>query len=185
MRPAAEARASIAAQAAVAYRTLVGALGEQGAAGLEPQGWPARTLEVELEPTQVWGIAAPRLVSLPAVRRTLAARAATPGAGASAVHAADEFEGLVERLLAAASRELLIARLGTALAAASRQVRTLEQRVAPHLRGELARVERALDEREREERVRIRHLLRRGRQGSEPLRVAHRGPASSSIQPGA
>lgn len=104
-------------------------------------------MEVELEPTQVWGVAAPRLVELPAVRRTLAARATTPGAGASATHAADDFEGLVERLLAAASR----------------QVRTLEQRVAPHLRGELGRIERARDEREREERMRARHLLRRGR----------------------
>jgi V/A-type H+-transporting ATPase subunit D len=164
-RPAAEARATIAAQAAGAYRDLVAALGEQGSAGLEAQGWPARALEVELEPTQVWGVATPRLVKLPPVRRTLAARAATPGAGTSAVRAADDFEGLVERLLAAASRELLIARLGAALAAASRQVRTLEQRVAPHLQGELGRVERVLDEREREERVRTRHLLRRTRRG--------------------
>jgi V/A-type H+-transporting ATPase subunit D len=163
VRPAAEARATIAAQAAAAYRGLLAALGEQGSAGLEPLGWPPRRLEVELEPTQVWGVAAPRLVALPPVRRTLAARATTPGAGASATLAADDFEGLMERLLAAASRELLIARLGTALAAASRQVRTLEQRVAPHLRAELGRIGRVLDEREREERVRARHLLRRGR----------------------
>ncbi len=166
VRPAADARAGIAAQAAAGYRLLVDALAAAGDAALEPLGWPSRQLEVELEPAQVWGVAAPRLVALPAVRRTLAARATTPGAGGAATLTADAFEGLLEQLLAAASRELLITRLGAALAAASRQVRTLEQRVTPQLEAELSRVERVLDEREREERVRVRHLLRGARRGS-------------------
>jgi V/A-type H+-transporting ATPase subunit D len=166
VRPAADARADIAAQAAEAYRALLAALGAQGAEGLVALGWPERRLEVELEPTVVWGVAAPRLSTLPTVGRTLAARATTPGAGSAAVETADAFEALLERLLAAASRELLITRLAGALAAATRQVRSLEQRVAPRLSAELTRVARALDEREREERVRARHLVRRGAQRS-------------------
>jgi V/A-type H+/Na+-transporting ATPase subunit D len=160
VRPAAEERATIATQAEEAYEALLAALAEEGEAGLEPYGWPPRRLQVDVEPAVVWGVAAPRIASLPRVRRTLAARMATPSGGASTA-AADAFESLLERLLAAASRELLIARLGAALATAARQVRTLEQRVAPRLAAELVRVERSLDEREREERVRIRHLLGR------------------------
>jgi V/A-type H+-transporting ATPase subunit D len=160
-RPAADARASIGAQASEAYEALLGAREAQGDPGVEALGWPRRPLEVELEARQVWGVAAPLLVRLPAVRRTLAARGTSTGAGPSAIGAADAFEGLVDLLLGAASRELLIERLGGALAAASRQVRTLEQRVAPVLAAEIGRVRRVLDEREREERVRTRHLLRR------------------------
>src|SRR5581483_5025875 len=98
----------------------------------------------ELEPRQVWGIAAPTLVRLPPVRRTMAARGTSPGAGPAAVATADGFERLLELLLAGASRELLIARLGQALATASRQVRTLEQRVGPALGADLVRVQRVL-----------------------------------------
>ena len=167
---AAESRAAIAAGADAAYAALLAALASRGEAGLEALGWPGRRLEVEVEPVQVWGVVAPQLVRLPPVRRTLAARATTPaGTGAAAVGAADAFESLIERLLAAASRELLVARLGAALAATSRQLHALERRVAPALEAELSRVARALDEREREERVRARHLLRRGR-GVKPRR---------------
>ena len=162
VRPAADARADIAAQAAVAYRALLAALAIEGAEGLAPLGWPERRLEVQLEPAVVWGVAAPRLSALPPLRRTLAARGTAPGAGTAATETADAFEALLERLLAAASRELLITRLAGALAAATRQVRSLEQRVTPRLSGELLRVARVLEEREREERVRARHLVRRG-----------------------
>jgi V/A-type H+-transporting ATPase subunit D len=161
VRPAADARARVAAQASEAYAALLAALGEQGEAALAPLGWPPRPLTVELLPREVWGVAAPQLGETPPVRRTLAARGLGPaGQPPVAVETAAAFEGLVELLLAGASRELLITRLGAALAATSRQVQTLERRVAPRLAGELRRVERVLDEREREGRVQTRHLLR-------------------------
>jgi vacuolar-type H+-ATPase subunit D/Vma8 len=37
-------------------------------------------------------------------------------------------------------------------------MRTLEQRVAPRLLGQIGDVRRALDEREREERIRLKHV---------------------------
>ena len=77
------------------------------------------------------------------------------------MRAATEFERLTELLLDAAPREMLIRRLGEALSQTSRQVNTLERRVAPELRRDMAGVRRTLDEREREERLRLKHLLRR------------------------
>ncbi|HLZ44812.1 MAG TPA: V-type ATP synthase subunit D [Gemmatimonadales bacterium] len=56
---------------------------------------------------------------------------------------------------------MLIRRLGQALAQTSRQVNTLERRLAPVLRGTVTRIRRALDEREREERLRLKRLKRR------------------------
>jgi vacuolar-type H+-ATPase subunit D/Vma8 len=65
----------------------------------------------------------------------------------------------VDLLVEAAPRELLLRRLGAALTRTSRQVHALEQRVMPTLDDQIARVSRALDEREREEKFRMKHLL--------------------------
>ena len=72
-----------------------------------------------------------------------------------------DFERLADLLLDAAPREMLIRRLGEALAQTSRQVNTLERRLAPALRAEVTGMRRTLDEREREERLRLKQLLAR------------------------
>ena len=67
---------------------------------------------------------------------------------------------MIELLLDAASTELLLRRLAEALRRTSRQVNTLENRVAPGLSGEIHRVRALLEEREREDHTRLKHLLR-------------------------
>ena len=62
---------------------------------------------------------------------------------------------LADLLLEAAPREMLIRRLGESLAQTSRQVNTLERRLAPALRSAVTDMRRTLDEREREERLRL------------------------------
>ena len=56
---------------------------------------------------------------------------------------------------------MLIRRLGEALAQTSRQVNSLDRRVAPDLRAQMATMRRTLEEREREERLRLKHLLKK------------------------
>ena len=160
-RPAALARAQIAEGTRRAYPALLGALAAHGLAGLRALGWPARDVTLEIEPRSVWGIAASTIVRRPPLARTLGARGTAPGTtGPRTVRAATEFERLAELLLDAAPREMLIRRLGGALSQTSRQVNMLERRVAPDLRAEMVGVRRALEEREREERLRLKHLLR-------------------------
>ncbi|HEV2290935.1 MAG TPA: V-type ATP synthase subunit D, partial [Gemmatimonadales bacterium] len=97
------------------------------------------------------------------------ARGTAPAAtGGSALRAAERFERLTEELLEAAPREMLLRRIGEALARTSRQVNTLERRLAPRLARDIARVRQVLEEREREERVRLDGLLRRRPVGSGP-----------------
>ena len=76
---------------------------------------------------------------------------------------------VLQRLLAAArhevattstGREALLHRVGVALSRTSRQVNTLERRLDPSLRAQLTDVRRTLDEREREEHLRLARLLR-------------------------
>ncbi|MFN7955700.1 MAG: V-type ATP synthase subunit D [bacterium] len=168
-RPAVELRTAIAEQAAVAYPALAAALADEGCAGLRAIGWPGRSLAVEIRDGRVWGIPVAEIVGRPALRRTLAARGTPPAAlGAAAATAATEIERLGELLLDAAGREALLRRVGEAVSRTSRQVNVLEYRVTPALTARLAAIRRTLDEREREEHLRLQRLL------------AHRRPAQAA-----
>lgn len=160
VKPAVDARKLISEHTTRAYPPLLRALTLHGQAGVRALAWPARDLEVEIKPSSVWGIAASDIVSRPVLSRTLGARGTPPGsAGPAAAAAAAQFEILASLLLDAAPREMLIRRLGEALARTSRQLNTLDQRVAPALRKQIAVVQRTLEEREREEHLRLKHLL--------------------------
>ncbi len=159
--PAIEARSRVEASASRAYPALVRAVGAQGTGGLEAMGWPARRVEVELTVSESWGVATGAVQRLTPVRRTVEARGqAPPLTQPAAAVAADEFEQMVELLLDAASTELLLRRLADALRRTTRQVNTLENRVAPGLSAEIHRVRALLEEREREDHTRLKHLLR-------------------------
>jgi H(+)-transporting ATP synthase subunit D len=161
-RPAADARARIEALTARAYPALLAALAAHGAAGVRALGWPRREVGLEMEAGTVWGVAVSSIARRPPLARTLGARGTPPASsGLAAAHAATAFERLTELLLDAAPREMLIRRLGEALSRTSRQVNMLERRVAPGLRGEIVGVRRVLEEQEREERMRLKHLVRR------------------------
>ena len=161
-RPAADARARVEAEARRAYPALWRALAVHGGTGLAALAWPAREVAVDVTPGLVWGVAVSRIDERPPAVRTLPARGTPPVAvGPAAVEAATRFEALTDLLLEAAPREMLLRRLGEALAQASRQVNTLERRLAPTLSSQIATVRRTLEEREREEHRRLKHLRRR------------------------
>jgi H(+)-transporting ATP synthase subunit D len=155
-RPAVDARAAIEKQNRVASEALLPALARLGEPGLEVAGWPTRDLSVEIRSVSVWGVPVAEIISRSPVLRSPDARALTPaGVGPDAYVAAEEFERLVETLLESAPREALLRKLGDAVARTSRQVNVLERRLAPELKTAVAAIRRTLDEREREERIRL------------------------------
>ena len=161
-RPAVSARASIAACGAKAYPALLAALAGEGSDGLGSVGRPGRDLRVGIRSGQVWGIAVAEILERPPIRRTPHARGIPPGTVAGATtEATAAFEEFAELLLDAANRETLLSHLGEALARTSRQVNTLERRLQPALEADLVTIRRTLDEREREEHIRLERLLRR------------------------
>lgn len=174
-RPATDARTAIARVAAEGYPALLSALGGAGRVGLRGSGWPFRDIEVELRVAQVWGVPVTDIVHRPRLRRTPAARETAPGlVGPAASAAADAFERLADLLLDAAPREMLLQRLGQALARTSRQVNSLEYRVTPALSARLGMMRRLLGEREREEKVRLARLLQRRARRSKPCDQNHK-----------
>jgi V/A-type H+-transporting ATPase subunit D len=101
-------------------------------------------------------------VSRPAVTRSVTGRGydlATTTARTDSV--ATRFEAVLDRLLDLAALELSVRRLAEEIARTTRRMNALEHIVLPRLRAESARIALALDEREMEDRVR----LRRGRGG--------------------
>jgi H(+)-transporting ATP synthase subunit D len=166
-RPAIDARAAIEHAVTEAYPVLHEALAVQGHHGLRALGWPGRKVEVEVTPAQIWGeVVADIRVTAP-LRRTLDARGMAPAStGPAAAEAAFRFEKLAELLLEAAPQEMRVARLAAAVAQTSRQLNVLERRVEPALVTQVATIRRALEEREREERLALKHLQRKRRSSS-------------------
>jgi vacuolar-type H+-ATPase subunit D/Vma8 len=157
-----DVRRGIDEQALVAYRALLAALASAGRAELRALAWPTREIRVDLVPREAWGIHGVDLASKPSVVRSVAARGSPAGPGdAAPTAAAEQFEKLVERLLDAAPEELFLRRLGQALSHATRLVNTLEQRVAVSLGRDLSAMRRTLEEREREEHLRLKRLVSR------------------------
>jgi len=125
-------------------------------------GWPPRDIAVDIRPAKIWGISVSEVTDSLVLRRIVGARATAPGlTDPAAAEAAAEFEVFAGLLLEAAQRELVLRRLGEALALTSRQVNTLEQRLLPQVRSQITFTRRAIEEREREEYLRLRRLLRK------------------------
>jgi V/A-type H+-transporting ATPase subunit D len=159
-RSALDTREQIETQARAAWPVYLGALAAEGAGALRGLAWPSRELPVRVRARVVWGVPVADLEAAGPIVRTLAARGLLPGPVPAAVEAAEAFERLTDLLVRAAPREMLLRRLGEALAQTTRQVNRLERRVAPDLRREAARVRSTLDEREREEHSRLALVLR-------------------------
>jgi H(+)-transporting ATP synthase subunit D len=161
-RGAVTSRDAIDRQAREAFQALWEALGATGSEALAPLGWPPRHVDVDLTAVELWGLRAAALAGRPSLVRSLAARGILPGPAEAATQtAARAFEVLAEQLIEAAPQEHLMRRLGQALSRTTRLVNTLEQRVAVALAADAATIRRTLEEREREERQRIKRLIAR------------------------
>jgi V/A-type H+-transporting ATPase subunit D len=160
-RPAADIRTRIADGFREAYGSLLSSLAVHGLAGLRAIGGPSRELPVHVEAAQLWGISVSEIVGRPSIQRMLDARGVAPGSvGPTTSEATRRFEELTELLLDAAAAEQRIRRVGEAVAQQTRHLRTLEQRLMPELDMQMTTIKRTLEEREREEYLRLKHLQR-------------------------
>lgn len=162
--PAVGVRQAVESEAAAAYLALLEALAVHGGAGIRTMGWPSREVAVDIDVAQVWGVAVPAIGERPVLVRTVPARGTAPAlVGPAAAAAAQRFERLIELLLDTVPQDATMRRVGAALSSTTRQVNTLQQRVAPGLEGRLHEITETLLERERDENVRLRHLVRHRR----------------------
>lgn len=160
-KPAVDSRRAIEERAATAYHALLEAFAAATSTELRALAWPEREVRVDLLPRDVWGIRGVELAEAPRLARSFAARGVAAGPNdAAASETAGEFERLVELLLAAAPEELFMRRIGHALSHVTRLVNTLEQRVAISLARDAETMQHTLEEREREEHLRLKRFAR-------------------------
>ncbi|HET8723626.1 MAG TPA: V-type ATP synthase subunit D [Anaeromyxobacteraceae bacterium] len=121
----------------------------------------AREVPVTVTHRRVWGVAVPRVEAPRLVRGPAQRGVSTAGLSLSVLDAARRHEEALELLLAIASRELHLRRVGAEIRDTSRRINALEQLLAPALERESARVESVLDERAREDAIRLKRFRRR------------------------
>jgi len=157
-----EGRARLDAVLREAVKELGLARALDGDDALESLAAPAgREIPLHVELRRVWGVPTPAL-SAPLLQRSADARGSSPtGWGATAAEAARLHEEGLEVLLRIASRELHLARLGEEIQATARRINALEQLVLPVLAREAGRIEGALEERDREDAVRLKRFRSR------------------------
>jgi V/A-type H+-transporting ATPase subunit D len=159
VRDVLEGRARLDAVLLEALKALELARALDGDPALESLAMPAgREIPLQVQVRRVWGVPTPT-VSAPLLQRSADERGTSPtGWGATAVEAARLHEEGLEVLLRIASRELHLARLGEEIQATSRRINALEQILLPALAGEAGRIEGALEERDREDAVRLKRF---------------------------
>lgn len=153
-----EASLRVASRALTLARALEG---EEALASLALAA--AREIPVEIERRKVWGVPTPE-VRGPRLLRSCDARGASPhSVNLGAAEAARAHEEALEILLAICSREVRLRTLGEEIRKTSRRINALEQFLIPRLDGEIARIELALEEREREDRSRLKRFKARAK----------------------
>jgi V/A-type H+-transporting ATPase subunit D len=159
VRDVAEGRARLDVALHEAARALVLARGLAGEARLESLAATARRdVPVRVEPRQVWGVPVPR-VQAGRIVRAVDARGASPASwGPAAADAARAHEAALELLAGLATRELQLGRVAEEIRATSRRIHALEDVLAPRLAAEAARVALGLEERAREESIRLKRF---------------------------
>jgi len=120
-----------------------------------------REVPVAVTARRVWGVSTP-VVDAPLLVRAADGRGSSPTSwGPTSAEAARLHEEAVEVLLRIASRELHLARLGEEIQQTSRRINALEQLLLPQLGSETSRIELALEERDREDAVRLKRFRAR------------------------
>ncbi|MBI2372066.1 MAG: V-type ATP synthase subunit D [Deltaproteobacteria bacterium] len=118
----------------------------------------AREIPVEIEQRKVWGVPTPEVTG-PRLLRSHDARGTSPvGWGLGAAEAARRHEEVLEILLTICSREIRLRRLGEQIQKTSRRINALEEFLIPRLEQEMTRIALALEEREREDIVRLKRF---------------------------
>jgi V/A-type H+-transporting ATPase subunit D len=119
-----------------------------------------RTIELQTTLRSIWGTKIVE-VATDYVPRTSGERGfSAAGASARIDETAERFEAALALLLRAAPLDRKLARLAEEIRRTSRRVNALEQRMLPSLEEQVQYIRGVLDQREREDVLRLKHLKR-------------------------
>lgn len=156
-----DTREALARQLGLARQALMRALAVDGSEAVLSAGLASRrAIEMQTSLRSIWGTKVVE-VETDYVPRTSAQRGFSPEASSARIdETAELFEAVLELLLRAAPLDRKLARLAEEIRRTSRRVNALEQRMLPSLQEQVKYIRGVLDQREREDVLRLKHLKR-------------------------
>ncbi len=150
------------AAAADARRALAWAEAMDGPEAVRSAALAGRSsISLESRVATIMGVRIADIQSMPLGRGRTGRGTALAGTTSRIDHAAERFESTLELLIEHANRELRLRRLAEEIATTTRRVNALEFVVVPRLQGEAAQIQSTLDERERQDRFRLKRIKER------------------------
>ncbi|MGA2481027.1 MAG: V-type ATP synthase subunit D [Spirochaetia bacterium] len=120
-----------------------------------------RPIELESRTRNIWGIRVAEVLTDYAPGETAERAFAAAGASVRIEEAAERFDATLELILRVAPLDRKLGRLAEEIRSTSRRVNALEQRLLPTLAAEVRYIRGVLDQREREDVVRLKHLKKK------------------------
>lgn len=120
-----------------------------------------RDVDLAIKVKNIWGINIPEIEEK-RFSRKLEARDMSPiGEGTLTIDAAKGFEKAADTIVSVASSEIRLSRIGEEIKADTRKINALEEILIPSIRQGIERIERVLEEREREDIFRLKRYKKR------------------------
>ena len=156
-----DTREALARQLAQAKHALMRALAVDGPEAVASAGLASRrTIELQTTLRSIWGTKIVEVATDYAPRSSAERGFSAAGASARIDETAELFEAVLELLLRAAPLDRKLARLAEEIRRTSRRVNALEQRLLPSLEEQVRYIRGVLEQREREDVLRLKHLKR-------------------------
>ena len=145
-----------------AKQSLMRALAIDGPEAVASAGLASRRpIELETQEHNIWGTRVVEVGTDYTPRGALERGYTTTGASARITETAERFEAAMELILRVAPLDRKLGRLAEEIRKTSRRVNALEQRLLPSLAEQVQYIRGVLDQREREDVLRLKHLKKR------------------------
>jgi V/A-type H+-transporting ATPase subunit D len=156
------ARDALLSSLAESKQSLMRALAVDGPEAVASAGLASRRpIELATEERNIWGTRVVEVKTEYAPRTSAERSFSTAGASVRIEETAERFESTVELILRVAPLDRKLARLADEIRKTSRRVNALEQRLLPTLMEQVQYIRGVLDQREREDVFRLKHLKKR------------------------
>jgi V/A-type H+-transporting ATPase subunit D len=157
-----DARDALRRELSDARQSLMRALALDGPEAVASAGLASRRpIELETKEHNIWGTRVVEVQTDYSPRETPERGYTTTGASARITETAERFEAAMELILRVAPLDRKLGRLAEEIRKTSRRVNALEQRLLPSLAEQVQYIRGVLDQREREDVLRLKHLKRR------------------------
>jgi V/A-type H+-transporting ATPase subunit D len=157
-----DARDALRRELSDAKQSLMRALATDGPEAVASAGLAGRRpIELESRTRNIWGIRVAEVLTDYAPGETAERAFAAAGGSVRIEEAAERFDATLELILRVAPLDRKLGRLAEEIRATSRRVNALEQRLLPTLAAQVRYIRGVLDQREREDVVRLKHLKKK------------------------